>query len=507
MSTDRRTAISILLAAAVPLPARVLRNVALSPEPRGPGAAPSDFPTAPTCTDLPVHDVSDHGAVGDGQADDAASIQAAIDGVGQAGVIYLSPGQFRVGSTLHYRSGVRLLGDPRSRLIQNCAVLFDQPERGFTGDVGFEGLTVTRGDSVPDDYQNRSGKGGGIIAVKLYARDAVKGFRISRCTFTDIAGRAVFVKGASDVTLVSNTFRNIYDAVELGSAGDATNYQNRSVSNLRILGNSFENVTTAVVLQGLSDTRLGHYVPAGRISNVLVSGNHFRRTIFIGVECYAYNYTVTIEGNTFEDSWGAAIGAKLSRNVTIRDNIAPQILVQGEKSDTYDFALQNVVITGNTVIGNTAAVAKKGIMIWRQAENVTIANNTIVGHQIGISIGMTPQERVTYPGEEQRDITVTGNVSHDNDQFGMHTLAATGACFANNYSYDNGSTSNPSGAGHRIDGPLVDSGIYDDAYVGRTKAGRQAIGIDIAPGAIGAATTIARIRASNNRISDRRGGE
>lgn len=452
----------------------------------------------------PVYDVRGFGAVGDGVTDDAVAVQRAIDASTAGGTVLFPPGRYRVAHTLYYHSGMRFAGDVGSAIVQACDVLFDRPAQGFVGRLIFDGLTITRGDSVPDDYQNRSGQANAVIAVKGYCHDPVTGIVIRDCTFHDIAGRAVFLKGVSGLRVENSHFINIYDAIECGGSGDASNYETHGVRDLCFISNTFANVSTGIVLQGLSDVRLGQYKPAGLIEDVVVADNRFTRTIFIGVECYCFNRRVEMHSNVFKDSWGASLSAKLSKSISIHHNIAPQILVQGETNATYDFALDDVLIEGNIVEGNTAVAVKKGIMVWRQGSNVVIRNNIVRGHATGICIGRAARERVEYPTERQVGISVLGNICHDNTSLGIHTLEAESVMIADNRAYDNGETAGNSGMGHRVDGVLTNTWIrnewYEDTSVGAAR--KQAVGVYVTPGAIGAGTSIVNVLARNNKNMD-----
>ena len=61
---------------------------------------------------LGVTHVPAGGVVGDGVADDAPAIQAAIDvAAGRGGTVYLPAGRYRLAAALRARSGVTLAGD------------------------------------------------------------------------------------------------------------------------------------------------------------------------------------------------------------------------------------------------------------------------------------------------------------------------------------------------------------------------------------------------------------
>lgn len=80
------------------------------------GGAPAFVPRTATVPDLawtPRSDwnnVKDHGAKGDGQADDTAAIQAAIDALQNGATLYFPRGMYRITKTLTPAEGKRLLG-------------------------------------------------------------------------------------------------------------------------------------------------------------------------------------------------------------------------------------------------------------------------------------------------------------------------------------------------------------------------------------------------------------
>jgi polygalacturonase len=110
--------------------------------------------------------VRDHGAVGDGVANDTAALQAAIDAVPAAGgTVYLPTGQYNVTDKLTLRSNLTLLGDgDGASLIQQTTtnkdllagsalnrVVIEKLYLGGTGSGTGTGVNLTKGanDAVP----------------------------------------------------------------------------------------------------------------------------------------------------------------------------------------------------------------------------------------------------------------------------------------------------------------------------------------------------------------------
>lgn len=133
------------------------------------------------------------GAVGDGVADDSASIQAALDEAGPDGAVELPPLTFRIATTLKLRDGTELrgTGTKQSRIlvdtdlcairaqggqgqtIRNLKVWNTFPGPRSTSDVEFVSPTKPVVEDVEIDCNGaNSGAGGG---VRLFKDDSVAG--------------------------------------------------------------------------------------------------------------------------------------------------------------------------------------------------------------------------------------------------------------------------------------------------------------------------------------------
>ena len=78
----------------------------------------------------PAVNARDHGAVGDGKADDTAAIQAALDAAGETRVVELDPGNYRITAALNVPQGVTLRG-PAPRWEDSSATIIVEDE-GFS---------------------------------------------------------------------------------------------------------------------------------------------------------------------------------------------------------------------------------------------------------------------------------------------------------------------------------------------------------------------------------------
>lgn len=400
------------------------------------------------------------------EGDASKRIQSAINSLQGGGIVLLQAGKvYRLTRTVYYKSNVTLLGE-RSIIdfseIPEPSIAFDRPE-GNVSNVEFNGITFTRGDTVPDDYVGRSTQGRSI-AIKGYFPGAARDFRIMGCSFLDIFGRGIFLVGVSDLKIVGNNFKDLIDAVGLGASGNARNYSSKTIRDLQVLNNTFYNCSTGIVFQGLSDVKIGHYEPAGTIEHCEAIGNTFCRVSQILIEFYACCDTGVASYNVAEDCPGAALIAKLSKSISISFNRVPFILVQGNNTDPgdFDFKLENVRITNNVVHGEVGRnPGSIGIEVWRQASEVYILNNDISDCRCGISIGMTRNETRKYPAEVQRGVCLEQNSMHDNTHCGLSVNGVSACVILDNHIYDNGIQGRDVGIG------VIFSNVISESVIGK----------------------------------------
>jgi len=150
-------------------------------------------------------DVRDFGAIGDGQADDTASIQNAIDAAQPGDTLTFSAGTYRITSNLQLKSGITYLGRGNPVLS------------GYRGnDQG--GYAVARGEYVSDvTVTGLVFEGGGLAFVQ---DDWTQNIVITGNTFQNITSRGtddesqhvgVYLDRVTNVTITGNTFSNIID--------------------------------------------------------------------------------------------------------------------------------------------------------------------------------------------------------------------------------------------------------------------------------------------------------
>lgn len=83
-------------------------------------------------TEKPVRDVRAHGATGDGETDDTAAIQAALDGADHGDAIYFPPGNYRCTEKLTQAGKALSL---RGAGMSVSEITFDTDDGGFELEV------------------------------------------------------------------------------------------------------------------------------------------------------------------------------------------------------------------------------------------------------------------------------------------------------------------------------------------------------------------------------------
>lgn len=149
----------------------------------------------------PWVDVSAYGAVGDGETDDSAALQAAVDAEGPGGTIFVPPGQYVIENTVSGLNQTHITGPPAGghsfKFVQPLvtfkateSVLGDgnpmfkcTPDGDQNQDVGFHNLRFV-GDTDVDPNSLDTAQQSGVWAID---GGSVKGgFHVERCTFRNV---------------------------------------------------------------------------------------------------------------------------------------------------------------------------------------------------------------------------------------------------------------------------------------------------------------------------------
>ncbi|GAA4772828.1 hypothetical protein GCM10023200_01490 [Actinomycetospora chlora] len=306
---------------------------------RGP-VTPPPLPGGAPLAQGPVVDVRDHGARGDGVADDTAALRDGLnDANGRQGTLYLPAGtyRYRLGEPFAPAAGVTVAGDPGRSTVR-----LEGPAPGEFGvfcapvapGVTLDGLVLERGGDVP------------CVFVRLAATERLT---LSRMAF------------------VGHTDRwpdQFCHGVQLGTVDGATARAFRWT----------DSVVTSMTY-GLFQTNDS----TGRTEDVAVARCRFVGNAETDLEFNSPNgatTTVLVEGCEFRDpqARGFAVGVATNRDVTIRGNTVTGYALEAVHVEDYS---DGVVITGNR-IASAGLEQNSHVQLIGGARHIRIEGNTFL---------------------------------------------------------------------------------------------------------------------------------
>lgn len=347
--------------------------------------------------DEQVVNVLDHGAVGDGIADDTAAINSAITAAGNNGVVLLpySAAGYAVAGTINLSKAVTLrgvgrvtlkaVGATRSSILVSIA--------GTSTGATVSGLTIASSglltgpivfvagtrSTVTDCTVDGGGAGDGQgILVGSGAVDAtVRRTKVTNCF------RAIYVSNATTRTTIERNHVSFWRQSGIYVIGNATG----SSDSLRVVANSVTDAAGSVKypiqISGVAGKPHTRVLVAGNIvvgpGLATANGGNADQIALFFCEDFAVrgnistgggDMGITVEGNCRR---GAVVGNVCSANDACGIDIG---------SATYT-ATSEITVTGNTCVnngqnraGNVAADARAGIRVYASA-NLAIGGNVL----------------------------------------------------------------------------------------------------------------------------------
>lgn len=319
--------------------------------------------------------VKDHGAVGDGTADDTAAINAAIGAIGSAGgVLYFPVGTYKITSTLSFTSGtsITLQGDPSvygdtGGSIISMATLnttaISQPNNDGTG-LRIRDLKIVGPGGSPS-----SGKGVYLFLQGYVEHCEVRGFyqgiyfdyhnyygHIVRTRATANTYAGIFLAGTNNTTI---------DDCAINYAGATCQYGVVIVGSLnsRVLNSSIEGFSVCgIEIEGNSVTNPVSL--ATSIKNCYFEQNGSSGHIVIGPNYHVHS--TTIESCYFQ-------GSHVATSWAIQGNLCDTLAIIGcDIGYTYDASNTMGAISGSA---NAASFLLLGNNI--QSGTVTMPTNSV----------------------------------------------------------------------------------------------------------------------------------
>lgn len=339
-----------------------------------------------------VFNVKSFGAIGDGNADDAPAIQAALNAadLNGGGIVYVPEGTYSLSTTLIIYSNTVFWCSPNT-IIRRGADTFSELIRSANmGAGGYDGIqNVTLRGGIWDHRGNVYTLGGTVISFGHCRGITVEGLTVIN-TREQHALELNAVQRARVLNCVFDTQvwdpvqgRPVMEAVHIDIAKDNVAYppygpyDNTPCDDVLVIGCVFKNWSRGV---GSQNT-----VEGFPYTNIRIIGNHFEDTYDESIEAYYYRNSV-IKGNTFKNVFDA-IQLDYAEDCTVSDNTIENASSNG--INVYE-GTTNTVISGN-VIRNTTGQgisAYSNISLSRPpiSRNVIVSNILIGIGQHGINM-------------------------------------------------------------------------------------------------------------------------
>jgi len=153
-----------------------------------------------------MFNVLDYGAVGDGVADDAPAIQAAIDAAQTAtGSVYLPTGAYKIGTKLTISAPIGFIGE--ANLIQNTA-----DRRGT--------YLIKGADVIAIEVTSSAGSTLRDFAVVGSGSDTTQGIKLTQCGRSKLERISVVACGSHGIEYNNGNLTSFHDIYVLGNDGD-----------------------------------------------------------------------------------------------------------------------------------------------------------------------------------------------------------------------------------------------------------------------------------------------
>tara|TARA_R110002049_G_scaffold309092_2_gene516766 strand:+ start:14434 stop:16146 length:1713 start_codon:yes stop_codon:yes gene_type:complete len=309
--------------------------------------------TSITTSSVFVNPITDHGAIGNGVADDTTAISASIDDAQTNGkLLYLPKGTFRITATItKVLTGLGIYAHPEAVLD------FDHATPAFTfsgSNFSMRGGTITTLAGTPIIFNSSvvnvdiqdvvvssagatsfiTSTGNGITIVNCNtpctASIASANVSIIESVFTDV----VIENNSSNVSIIACNCRTISTSVAAGTEPRGVVIENNTVTPTgALVGITIGNGDGVVV----SNNRVNASgTTTGGISSVASGAGAVK-------DAQSFNKN-TVFGGTLYGISIAADGGTIIEGNTLRDNTGPGILIDGSKTD-------ELVVKGNIVKG------------------------------------------------------------------------------------------------------------------------------------------------------------
>jgi Pectate lyase superfamily protein len=378
--------------------------------------------------------VKDFGAIGDGVTDDSAAFQAVVDYVGSSGkTIYVPDGTYKIGTNIIPPNGAsfELVGASKigtvikggvGNVIFTSDTSVASPK--LVANVVFRDLTFD-GEHVRGTFPYASFGSDSYtmlmpIVLSASATSTTSSVEVHSCKFVRIPNLPILVSHFSRTVVTNCEFYKTRDP--------GFKYCKKVV---------FSNNTTTFGSDNFVSISRG-------CKNVAITGNIFKESESSGIWVAGFDVagsgTVTAFGTY--TSGGSVTLTRSTGSWSVDDINTPVTLTSGANKATFQITSVSTSLIANGIAASAVpAPLQNTAAVWSYAphvgtENVTIANNTIVGGYTSGIYGASGGRRVSITNN---NILRTGYVA-DSEKFTVGSIASgstslvvdNGAIFANN---------------------------------------------------------------------------
>ncbi|WP_170977479.1 glycosyl hydrolase family 28-related protein [Halorussus salinisoli] len=358
----------------------------------------------------PVVDVRAWGATGDGETDDAAAIQAAVENIDDNGVLYFGPGTYRLGHT------VTVDVDSVHRVVgENAYIVLDDDR------VAFEIVGDSTDGSAPPNARGQN-------LYRTQVQPIVTGlqFYSDRGIREPYVGTALQIKNVFGLQVVACGFHNLDTGIEFVDTSRNVLVRNNHFHDNQHYGihwNGCNLHQTVVADNFMGYSKILLFADAAELYNVHIANNDLeggiaekdgiRNILLADVTEGGTVASWKIVGNTIEDHHGATDALVRFRNGRMPQSGGELAAVRFVdvvdntigNSGAIGVALENV--SGFRIDDNAFYRSTDAAIVARQhLEDVSISDNRITGYYLDTVYG----KGVEITSTQIRGLTVADNV-------------------------------------------------------------------------------------------------
>ena len=410
---------------------------------------------------LPITNVRQHGAVGDGQHDDTAAIQAALDS--GAAAVLIPAGTYLTSAALVIPNDVALIGVGRPVIRAADGSSHNIIQQAYRSRWRLEGVVLDG---------NRANRDSGHLLLMSHAADAV----ITGVNFINSPDYGVWGYDAPGLRITGNVFVDNKNDIYVDGAGNGPLYiagnklthpaalpsvmgiYVRNATDVVITGNAIDGVGV-VHADGVNyNGSVANGIQLSSVVGGIVSNNRSTGNDWSGLLVGSGNVRITVTGNLLGRGANTSAAAWVEQgpeHVSLTGNELRGMLCVGDNGARYLSVVANIITTNgyrgvdvnegatrgvfadNTIINLAASTSDEGLFVWSHDEaneGLLIRGNVIRGFARGIYL--------VNPGGtgEVRGVGIVGNLLIGNDigiATGGSVTLGSDCVVANNIPNDN----------------------------------------------------------------------